>query len=107
MPPGLHTTEAGVDVPIHDGADPALRGWHVFTSVADSPATALRRAHEVYDTALAAHTAGRDNPGKQPPSSSAATASSWSSRSAPLIPLSSLHQDPGGGQLMNPQELPR
>ncbi|MGW1412526.1 hypothetical protein [Streptomyces sp. NPDC002403] len=55
-----------VDVPIHDTANPARRGRHVFTGVADSPTTALRRAHEVYDTALAAHTAGRANPGKQP-----------------------------------------
>ncbi|MGA4862194.1 hypothetical protein ACPB9J_06120 [Streptomyces lavendulocolor] len=32
-----------------------------------------------------------------------AAASSWSSRSAPPTPLPSLHRDPGGGQLMNPQ----
>ncbi|WP_425423758.1 hypothetical protein [Streptomyces exfoliatus] len=38
---------------------------HVFTGVADSPAAALRRAHEVYD---AAHTAGLEIPGKQPDS---------------------------------------
>ncbi|MET8944574.1 hypothetical protein ABZX30_13575 [Streptomyces sp. NPDC004542] len=55
-----------VDVPIHDTTDPARRGVHVFTGVADSPAAALRRAHEVYDAALAAHTAGREIPGKQP-----------------------------------------
>jgi len=55
-----------VDVPIHDTANPARHGWHVFTGVADSPTTALCRVHEVYDTALAAHTAGRANPGKQP-----------------------------------------
>lgn len=30
---------------------------HVFTRVADSPAAALRRAYELYDAALAAHTA--------------------------------------------------
>ncbi|MFE5560298.1 hypothetical protein [Streptomyces sp. NPDC056544] len=33
-----------VDVPIHDTTNPARRGVHVFTGVADSPATALRRA---------------------------------------------------------------
>ncbi|MET9438099.1 hypothetical protein [Streptomyces sp. NPDC006551] len=54
-----------VDVPIHDTANPALRGLHVFTGEADSPTTALRRAHEVYD---AAHTAGLEIPGKQPDS---------------------------------------
>ncbi|WP_030423209.1 hypothetical protein [Streptomyces sp. NRRL F-5065] len=57
-----------VDVPIHDTANPALRGLHVFTGEADSPTTALRRAHEVYDAALAAHTAGLEVPGKQPDS---------------------------------------
>ncbi|GAA2733426.1 hypothetical protein [Streptomyces nogalater] len=41
-------------------------GVHVFTGVADSPAEALRRAHEVYATALAARSAGREIPGKQP-----------------------------------------
>ncbi|MEU8622690.1 hypothetical protein [Streptomyces sp. NPDC048623] len=55
-----------VDVPIHDTANPALKGLHVFTGVADSPATALRRAHEVYDAALAARTAGLEVPGRQP-----------------------------------------
>ena len=40
-----------VDVPIHNAANPALR-----------------RAHEVYDAALAAHTAGLEIPGKQPDS---------------------------------------
>ncbi|MEU5539129.1 hypothetical protein [Streptomyces sp. NPDC020362] len=55
-----------VDVPIHNTANPA-RGVHVFTGVADSPA-ALRRAHEVYDAALAAHTAGLEIPGRQPDS---------------------------------------
>ncbi|MFE2245403.1 hypothetical protein [Streptomyces lavendulae] len=49
-----------VDVPTHDSTNPALKGVHVFTGVADSPAAALRRAHEVYDAALAAHTAGHD-----------------------------------------------
>ncbi|MFJ6486436.1 hypothetical protein ACIQK6_40930 [Streptomyces sp. NPDC091682] len=39
---------------------------HVFTGVTDSPAAALRRAHEVYDAALAAHTAGCEIPGRQP-----------------------------------------
>ncbi|MGW4438031.1 hypothetical protein ACWELO_20090 [Streptomyces sp. NPDC004596] len=43
-------------------------GLHVFTGVADSPAAALRHAHEAYDTALAAHTAGLEIPGKQPDS---------------------------------------
>jgi hypothetical protein len=55
-----------VDVPIHDTANPACRGLHVFTGEADSPTTALRRAHDVYDAALAAHTAGLQIPGKQP-----------------------------------------
>ncbi|MFJ3786883.1 hypothetical protein [Streptomyces sp. NPDC090093] len=55
-----------VDVPIHDTANPDRRGLHVFTGEADSPATALRRAHKVYDAALAAHTAGLEIPGKQP-----------------------------------------
>ncbi|MFZ3562836.1 hypothetical protein ACOKM5_43675 [Streptomyces sp. BH097] len=55
-----------VDVPIYDATDPDRRGVHVFTGVADSPAAALRRAHEVYDAALAAHTAGLEIPGKQP-----------------------------------------
>ncbi|MFF5393242.1 hypothetical protein ACFY5H_33870 [Streptomyces sp. NPDC013012] len=55
-----------VDVPIHDTANPARKGLHVFTGVADSPATALRRAHEVYDAALAARAAGLEAPGKQP-----------------------------------------
>lgn len=57
-----------VDVPIHDITDPALRGLHVFTGEADSPTTALRRAHEVYDAALTAQQAGREIPGKQPDS---------------------------------------
>ncbi|MFD7618764.1 hypothetical protein [Streptomyces sp. NPDC059802] len=47
------------DVPIHNTADPARRALHVFTGEADSPTTAPRRAHEVYDAALAAHTAGQ------------------------------------------------
>ncbi|WP_018569234.1 hypothetical protein [Streptomyces sp. PsTaAH-124] len=55
-----------VDVPIHDTTNPARRGLHVFTGEADSPTTALRRAHEVYDAALAAHQAGHEIPGKQP-----------------------------------------
>ncbi|MGW4779941.1 hypothetical protein ACWEPA_25170 [Streptomyces filamentosus] len=55
-----------VDVPIHDSIDPDWRVLHVFTGVADSPAAALRRAHEVYDAALAAHTASREVPGRQP-----------------------------------------
>ncbi|MCZ4101007.1 hypothetical protein [Streptomyces sp. H39-C1] len=57
-----------VDVPIHDAANPDLRGLHVFTGEADSPTAALRRAHEVYDAALAAHAAGREIPDKQPDS---------------------------------------
>ncbi|MDX2915985.1 hypothetical protein [Streptomyces griseiscabiei] len=55
-----------VDVPIHDTSHPDRRGVHVFTGVADSPAAALRRAHEVYDAALAAQQAGLENPGRQP-----------------------------------------
>uniref|UniRef100_UPI003F49777A hypothetical protein n=1 Tax=Streptomyces achromogenes TaxID=67255 RepID=UPI003F49777A len=55
-----------VDVPIHDPAHPGRRGLHVFTGVADSPAAALGRAHQAYDAALAAHTAGREIPGGQP-----------------------------------------
>ncbi|MFI5689446.1 hypothetical protein [Streptomyces sp. NPDC051636] len=46
---------------------PDRRGLHVFTGVADSPAAALRRAHEVYDAALVAHTADSRS-GKQPDS---------------------------------------
>ncbi|MFB7900718.1 hypothetical protein ACFC1B_30955, partial [Streptomyces xiamenensis] len=41
---------------------------HIFTGVADSPGTTLRRAHEVYDEALAAQTARLEIPGKQPDS---------------------------------------
>ncbi|MFD9151370.1 hypothetical protein ACFWDF_29690 [Streptomyces diastaticus] len=51
-----------VDVPIHDTANPDRRGLHVVTGEANSPTTALRRAHEVYDTA---HTAELEAPGKQ------------------------------------------
>ncbi|MGW1106164.1 hypothetical protein [Streptomyces sp. NPDC002540] len=54
-----------VDVPTHDTTNPARKGVHVFTGAADSPAAALRRAHEVYDAALAAHTAGLEILGKQ------------------------------------------
>ncbi|KUH36121.1 hypothetical protein [Streptomyces kanasensis] len=61
-----------VDVPIHDTANPALRGLHVFTGEADSPTTAMRRAHEVYDAALAAQQAGLEVPGRQPDSWGAA-----------------------------------
>ncbi|MDJ0466797.1 hypothetical protein [Streptomyces sp. H27-C3] len=57
-----------VDVPIHDITNPARKGQHVFTGEADSPTTALWRAHEVYDAALIAHTAGLEIPGKQPDS---------------------------------------
>lgn len=57
-----------VDVPIHDITHPGRRGLHVFTGVADSPTAALRRAHEVYDAALAAQQAGLEMPGKQPDS---------------------------------------
>ncbi|MFJ3505037.1 hypothetical protein [Streptomyces sp. NPDC090135] len=39
---------------------------HVFTGEADSPTTALRRAHEVHDAALAAQQAGLEIPAKQP-----------------------------------------
>ncbi|MFI2214968.1 hypothetical protein [Streptomyces sp. NPDC020141] len=60
-----HTEFYEVDVPIHDTTNPARRGVHVFTGVADSPAAALRRAHEVYDAALSAHTAGREIPSRQ------------------------------------------
>lgn len=62
----MHLRTYEVDVPIHDTTDPDRRGLHIFTGVADSPAAALRRAHEVYDAALAAHTAGLEVPGKQP-----------------------------------------
>ncbi|WSP96042.1 hypothetical protein OG332_47225 (plasmid) [Streptomyces sp. NBC_01233] len=62
MHPRIHV----VDVPIHDTTDPARRGLHVFTGVADSPAAALRRAQEVYDAALAAHAAGLEIPDAQP-----------------------------------------
>ncbi len=55
-----------VDVPIHNTADPARRGLHVFTGEAGSPTAALRRAHEVYDAALTAQQAGLQIPGKQP-----------------------------------------
>ncbi|WP_432038664.1 hypothetical protein [Streptomyces cucumeris] len=55
-----------VDVPIHKIPNPALRGLHVFTGEAGSPTTALRRAHEVYDAALAAQQAALEIPGKQP-----------------------------------------
>ncbi|MEU8764776.1 hypothetical protein [Streptomyces sp. NPDC048659] len=61
-----HTEFYEVDVPIHDTTNPALKGRHVFTGIADSPTTALRRAHEVYDAALAARTAGLEGPGRQP-----------------------------------------
>ncbi|TBO58889.1 hypothetical protein EYS09_15015 [Streptomyces kasugaensis] len=62
----MHLRIYEVDVPMHDTTDPARCGVHVFTGVADSPAAALRRAHEVYGAALAAHTAGLEIPGKQP-----------------------------------------
>lgn len=45
----MHLRIYEVDVPIHDSTNPDRRGVHVFTDVADSPAAALRRAHEVYD----------------------------------------------------------
>lgn len=61
-----HTATTEVDVPIHDTTHPDRHGLHVFTGVADSLAEALRRAHEVYDAALAAHTAGLEIPSKQP-----------------------------------------
>lgn len=57
-----------VDVPMHHTTNPALRGLHVFAGVADSRSTALRRAHEVCDAALAAQQAGLEDPGKQPDS---------------------------------------
>ena len=57
-----------VDVPIHDTANPDRRGLHVFTGEADSPTTALRRAHEVYDAALAAQRAGLETASRQPDS---------------------------------------
>ncbi|MFF8960788.1 hypothetical protein [Streptomyces sp. NPDC014894] len=53
-----------VDVPIHDTSR-AQHGVHVFTGEATSATEALRIAHEVYDAALAAHTAGIAIPGKQ------------------------------------------
>ncbi|CAL9327273.1 hypothetical protein [Streptomyces sp. SudanB182_2057] len=56
--------EVYVDVPIHHTSNPALRGLHVFAGEADSRSTALRRAHEVYDAALAARQAGLEIPGQ-------------------------------------------
>ncbi|MEU6019508.1 hypothetical protein ABZ826_37685 [Streptomyces sp. NPDC047515] len=53
-----------VDVPIHN--DSGLSGVHIFTGRADSRSTAVRLAHEVYDTALAAQQAGLEMPGKRP-----------------------------------------
>lgn len=64
----MHLRIYEVDVPMHDTNHPDRRGLHVFTGVADSPAAALHRAHEVYDAALAAQQAGLENPGKQPDS---------------------------------------
>ncbi|MEU5632122.1 hypothetical protein ACH47C_23425 [Streptomyces rishiriensis] len=64
----MHLRIHEVDVPIHDTTDPDRRGLHVFTGVADSLTAALRRAHEVYDAALAAQQAGLEIPGKQPDS---------------------------------------
>ncbi|MFI1293348.1 hypothetical protein ACH4VM_33725 [Streptomyces sp. NPDC020792] len=61
----MHLRIYEVDVPIHDTTDPARKGVRVFTGVADSPTAALRRAHEVYDAALAAQQAGLEIPGKQ------------------------------------------
>ncbi|MGJ5899342.1 hypothetical protein ACSCBZ_46500 [Streptomyces niveiscabiei] len=55
-----------VDVPIHDTTHPDRHGLHVFTGYADSPDTALRHAHQAYDAALAAHTAGPRIPGRTP-----------------------------------------
>ncbi|WP_309030915.1 hypothetical protein [Streptomyces alfalfae] len=57
-----------VDVPIHHPSNPALRGLHVFAGEADSRSTALRRAHEAYNAALAARQAGLEIPGQQPDS---------------------------------------
>ncbi|MEV2255879.1 hypothetical protein AB0I94_35880 [Streptomyces sp. NPDC050147] len=54
-----------VDVPIHHNTDQQAHGVHVFTGEASSKREALRKAHEVYDAALAAYTAGREIPGKQ------------------------------------------
>ncbi|MCX5207605.1 hypothetical protein OG897_40150 [Streptomyces sp. NBC_00237] len=59
----LHRFE--VDVPIHSLSTPALTGVHVFVGLADSPATALRRAHEAYDAALTAQQTGQKMPGMQ------------------------------------------
>ncbi|MGW2464485.1 hypothetical protein ACWC2M_36730 [Streptomyces sp. NPDC001761] len=70
----MHLRIYEVDVPIHDTNHPDRHGVHAFTGVADSPAAALRRAHEVYDAALVAHTAGLETPGKQP--------DSWTARAA-------------------------
>ncbi|MFJ5779891.1 hypothetical protein [Streptomyces sp. NPDC093094] len=64
----MHLRIYEVDVPIHHSNNPGQHGVHVFTGLADSPAAALRRAQEVYDAALAAHTAGLEIPGKQPDS---------------------------------------
>ncbi|MET8168876.1 hypothetical protein ACIRPU_40595 [Streptomyces sp. NPDC102259] len=62
----MHLRIYEVDVPMHDTTNPARKGLHVFTGEADSPNAALRRAHEVYDAALAAQKAGLEIPGKQP-----------------------------------------
>ncbi|MEU7592557.1 hypothetical protein AB0B79_05900 [Streptomyces sp. NPDC039022] len=64
MPQQKVRTVFEVDVPIHT-RDRKLHGLHVFTGQATSPDEALTRAHQVYDQALAAREAGRDNPGRQ------------------------------------------
>ncbi|MFD7667766.1 hypothetical protein [Streptomyces sp. NPDC059788] len=64
MPQHRARTFFEVDVPMHT-TDRTLHGLHVFTGQATSPGEALARAHQVYDQALAAREAGRDNPGRQ------------------------------------------
>lgn len=45
---------------------PDRRGPHVFAGIADSPAAALRRAHEVYDAALASRSWTTAGPSTSP-----------------------------------------
>ncbi|MFF3589499.1 hypothetical protein ACFYYI_20370 [Streptomyces sp. NPDC002387] len=78
-----------VDVPTTNGD--GLRGVHVFTGRAESSASALRLAQEVYAAAVAARQAGLEIPRMRPdgwvargirpgwePDWSAATAGRWS-----------------------------
>jgi hypothetical protein len=67
----MHLRIYEVDVLIYDTNHPDRHGVHVHRR-RRLPAAALRRAHEVYDAALAAHTAGLEIPRKQP--------NSWTAR---------------------------